>query len=171
MTERAPAMDDATLKIGLLMESAHAHQRMAESQLEQLRTHTQDLDGVVRDEIRRTLIAELQEVTAESKRAAQALHGVKRAANMRGLLWSVVIAVLSTAVPGAMAHWILPSAAEIDALRVRRDHLREDVSRLEQRGGRADLRRCGSPERLCVRIDKSAPAYGDKADYYIVQGY
>jgi hypothetical protein len=171
VTERAPGMDDTALKFGLLMESAQAHQTMAESQLDRLRTHTQDLDGVVRDEIRRTLIAELQEVTAESKRAAHALQGVKHAANMRALLWSVVVALLSTAIPGAMAHWILPSTAEVEALRSRRDQLRADVDRLEQRGGRADLRHCGSPGRLCVRIDKGAPSYGEKGDYYIVQGY
>ena len=171
MTERAPGMDDTALKFGLLMESAQAHQKMAESQLDRLRTHTQDLDGVVRDEIRRTLIAELQEVTAESKRAAQALQGVKRAANMRALLWSVAVALLSTAIPGAMAHWMLPSTAEVDALRSRRDQLRADIDRLERRGGRADLRHCGSPERLCVRVDKGAPSYGEKGDYYIVQGY
>jgi hypothetical protein len=87
MNDRAPALDDATLKFGLLMESAQAHQKLAETHLERLRTHTQDLDGVVREEIRRTLIEELQELTAEARRAVQALHGMKRAANMRGLLW------------------------------------------------------------------------------------
>ena len=42
------------MKFGLLMESAQAHQKLAETHSEQLRAHTQDLDGVVRDEIRRT---------------------------------------------------------------------------------------------------------------------
>ena len=77
-------IDDATMKVGLLMESAQAHQKLAETHLEKLRAHTQDLDGVVREEIRRTLIEELQDLAAESKRAAQALNGMKRAANMRG---------------------------------------------------------------------------------------
>ena len=85
MSERPAALDETTMKFGLLMESAQAHQKLAETHLEQLRAHTQDLDGVVREEIRRTLIEELREVTAESKRAAQALRGMKRAAGMRGL--------------------------------------------------------------------------------------
>jgi hypothetical protein len=171
MSDSTPLMDDATMKFGLLMESAQVHQKLAETHLERLRAHTQDLDGVVREEIRRTLIEELQELSAESRRAAQALSGMKRAANMRGLLWSAVVAILSTAIPGAIAHWVLPSAGEIDVLRARRDQLQANVARLEQRGGRIDWRHCGDEARLCVRIDRTAPTYGEKADYYIVKGY
>jgi hypothetical protein len=162
---------DEVMKVGLLMESAQAHQKLAETHLERLRAHTQDLDGVVREEIRRTLIDELQELTAESTRAAQALRAMKRAANMRGLLWSAGIAVVCTAIPSAIAHWVLPSAGEIAALRAERDRLVQNVGRLQQRGGRVDWRHCGDAARLCVRIDRSAPAYGDRADYYIVKGY
>jgi hypothetical protein len=171
MSDRAPALDDATMKFGLLMESAQAHQKLADSHLEKLRAHTQDLDGVVREEIRRTLVEELRELTSESKRAVQALHGMKRAANMRGLLWSVAVAVLCTVIPIAIAHWALPSAGEIAALRVERDQLALGVSRLEQNGGRVDWRHCGEAARLCVRVDRTAPTYGEKADYYIVKGY
>ena len=101
MSDGARAMDEPSMKIGLLMESAQAHQKMAETHLERLRAHTQDLDEIVREEIRRTLIEELQSLTAESKRAVQALNNMKRAANMRGLLWSAAIAVLCTAIPSA----------------------------------------------------------------------
>jgi hypothetical protein len=96
---------------------------------------------------------------------------MKRSANMRGLLWTAAIAMLSTAIPGALVHWLLPSAAEVDALRARRDQLQANVQRLEQRGGRIDWRRCGEEARLCVRVDRAAPTYGDKADYYVVKGY
>ncbi len=171
MSERALGVDDATMKFGLLMESAQTHQKIAEAHLEKLRAHIQDLDGVVREEIRRTLIEELQELTAESTRAAQALHGMKRAANMRGLIWSVGIAVLCTVIPSAIARWALPSAREIAALRLERDQLALSVGRLEQHGGRIDWRHCGEAARLCVRVDRSAPSYGDKADYFIVKGY
>jgi hypothetical protein len=171
MSERAPAIDDATMKFGLLMESAQAHQKLADAHLEKLRAHTRDLDGVVREEIRRTLIEELQTLTAESKRAAQALQAMKRAANMRGLLWTVVAAVLCTTIPSTFARWVLPSAGEVAALRAERDRLASSVTRLEQHGGRVDMRHCGDAARLCVRVDRSAPSYGDKADYYIVKGY
>ncbi len=159
------------MKFGLLMESAQAHQRLAETHLEKLRAHTQDLDGIVREEIRRTLVDELQQLTAEGRRAAQALQGMKRAANLRVLLWSTGLAVLCTAIPSAIAHWLLPSRAEIAALRSERDRLAASVAALEQRGGRVDWRRCGDASRLCVRVERGAPTYGEKADYYIVKGY
>jgi hypothetical protein len=171
MIDRTPVIDDETMKFGLLMESAQAHQKLAETHLEKLRAHMQDLDGVVREEIRRTLIEELQDLTSESRRAAQALRGMKQAANLRALFWSVIVAALSTAIPGAIAHWVLPSAAEISALRARRDQLAASVVRLEQQGGRVDWRHCGDAARLCVRVDRAAPPYGDKADYYVLKGY
>jgi hypothetical protein len=171
MNEHAPPYDEATMKFGLLMESAQAHQKMAETHLEKLRAHTQDLDGVVRDEIRRTLIEELAELAAESRRTAQALSAMKRAAHFRVLLWSLAAVLTSTAIPSAMAYWLLPSTSEINALKARRDDLAAGIQRLEERGGRIDWRHCGPQARLCVRIDRSAQAYGDKADYFIVKGY
>lgn len=171
MSDRALPMDDATLKLGLLMESAQAHQKSAEEQLKKLRAHTEDLDGVVRDEIRRTLIEELQMLSAESKRATDALRTIKRAASLRGILWSILVAVLSTGIPIAVIRWTLPSSAEVAALRARRDELAASVATLERRGGRIEWRRCGAAARLCVRVDRAAPTYGEKADYYVVGGY
>src|SRR5271170_67855 len=80
MSERVPALDDATMQVGLLMESAQTHQRLAETQLEKLRMHTQDLDGVVRDEIRRTLVQELSMLTTETARATRELEKIRRGA-------------------------------------------------------------------------------------------
>jgi len=164
-------MDPETVKFGLLMESAQAHQKLAETHLEKLRAHTQDLDGVVRDEIRRTLVEELKLLTAESRRATEVLRNMKRAAASRGALWSIATAVLCTAIPIAVMRWMLPSEPEIAALRVRRDQLAASVASLEQRGGRIDLKRCGEAARLCVRVDRKAPTYGEKADFYVVAGY
>jgi hypothetical protein len=171
MSERSPAIDDATMKFGLLMESAAAHQKLAESHLEKLRAHTQDLDSVVRDEIRRTLIEELSMLTSEGRRAAEVLRKIGRGAALRGALSSVVVAVLSTGIPVAIMRWALPSASDIAALRSRRDELTATVAELERRGGRIEWRRCGDSARLCVRVDRKAPAYGDKSDFFIVAGY
>ena len=156
-------LDAETMKFGLLMESAQAHQRLAESHLEKLREHTQDLDDVVRGEIRRTLIEELQAVTAESARTARALRDMNRVANVRGVIWNLGLAVLCTAIPGAFAHWMLPSASDVAALRARRDALAQNVTELERRGGKAEWRRCGEAARFCVRIDRRAPRYGEKS--------
>jgi hypothetical protein len=67
--------------------------------------------------------------------------------------------------------WLLPSQSELATLRSKRDELASNVARLEQRGGRIDLRRCGGTDRLCVRVDRKAPVYGEAADYFVIRGY
>ncbi len=171
MSDHAPSMDDSTMKFGLLMESAQAHQKLAETHLEELRAHTRELDGVVRDEIKRTLIEELQTLTVESKRAAEALRKIRRSAAARFGLWSLATAVLCAGIPTAVMRWALPSRSEITALQARRDELAANVAALDRRGGRIEWRRCGETTRLCVRVDRKAPAYGEKADFYVVAGY
>jgi hypothetical protein len=171
MSERRAVLDDDTVKFGLLMESAQAHQKLAETHLEKLRAHTQDLDGVVRDEIRRTLVEELKALTAESDHAARALKGMRRAATRRGLLWNMAMAVTCMAIPTVTARYSLPSEPEIEALRRQRDALAMNIARLEQRGGRIDWRSCGESARLCVRVDRKAPTFGEKSDYFVVKGY
>jgi hypothetical protein len=171
MSERVVGIDDVTMKMGLLMESAQAHQKLAENQLQKLRAHTQDLDSVVRDEISRTLVDELQMLTAETNRATQALEKVRRRAGRRGSLLGIVVAVICAIIPVVVARWVLPSAAQLDALRARREELSLSVAKLEQAGGRIDWRRCGEARRLCMRVDRSTPTYGDKADFYVVAGY
>lgn len=159
------------MNFGLLMESAQAHQKLAETHLEQLRAHTRGLDAVVRDEIRRTLIDELKMLSVESKRTADTLRRIGRGAVARVGLSSIMIAILSTCIPMAIMRWTLPSEAAIAALRVRRDTLAASVATMEQRGGRIEWRRCGQTARLCVRVDRQAPAYGENADYHVVAGY
>lgn len=159
------------MKVGLLMESAQAHQKLAESQLEQLRTHTQDLDSVVRNEIRRTLVDELQMLTAETTRATRALANVRRNGNLRGAFWSVFTAALCALVPMGITRWALPSVAEVASLRDKRDELNANLQKLHQLGGHIEWKRCGETGRICVRIDRKAPAYGEKADYYVIEGY
>jgi hypothetical protein len=164
-------VDDSTMKFGLLMESAHVHQKLAETHLEELRAHTRDLDGVVRDEIRRTMVEELQLLTAEAKRAAEALRKIKRSAAVRIGIWSMATSVLCAGIPTAIMRWVLPSKSEFAALQARRDELTASVAALERRGGRIEWRHCGEGARLCIRVDTKAPAYGEKADFYVVAGY
>jgi hypothetical protein len=164
-------MDDTTMKLGLLMEAAQTHQKSAESSLKKLKATASDLAGIVREEVRNVVIVEFQSLAADSKRASDALHEVHRAANVRGLVWSVGITVLCSAIPLAMTCWIIPSRAQISALRAKHDELATKIASLEERGGRIDLRRCGDGARLCVRIDRKAPTYGEQSDYLVVRGY
>ncbi len=171
MNDAARPLDAEGMKWGLLMEGAELHQRLAEAQLEKLRAHTADLDTVVRDTIRRAMTEELRELALAARQAVEALDAVKRAANWRALGWQCASAVLCTAIPLGLVRLALPSAAEVAALRAQRDALAQNVARLEQRGGRIAWRRCGADGRLCVRVDRKAPAYGEDSDYYVVKGY
>ena len=171
MTNAVSTIDETTMAFGLLMESAQAHHKLAESQLQKLRDHTRDLDNVVREEIRRTLVDELQTLTAETASAIGALERIKRGVTLRNTLASVGVAMACAFAPLFTAKLVLPSPAEMAALTARRDEMALNVSRLQQRGGAIDLRRCGAPLRLCVQVDLKAPKYGDKADYYVIAGY
>jgi hypothetical protein len=163
--------DDETMKLGLLMEAAQAQQRLGQESLERLAAHARELDIIVRDEIRRSVAEELGSVASESRRAAQSLQRMRRAANMRVLLWTVTVAAVCSGVAVGEAWWLLPSQRELAALRARRDALAANIVRLEERGGSIELRRCGVRARFCVRIDRDAPAYGAGADYLVVKGY
>jgi len=171
MNDAAPRADDHTVKLGLLMEAAHSHQELVDGSLRQLQAHARGLDEVVRDEIRRIMSAELAELMDEAAKAAEVLRALGRAATLRAALWSTLAAL----VPGIMVSLILwcwlPSPAQIAALRTQHAQLAAAVARLSGGGGRVDLRRCGDTSRLCVRIDRHAPAYGEQSDYLIVQGY
>jgi len=165
------AMTDEAMKLGLLMEAAQAQQRLGQESLERLAAHTRDLDVIVRDEIQRSVAEGLGSVASESRRAAQSLQSLRRAVNVRVLLWTVSITAVCSAVGIGEAFWMLPSQREVASLRARRDALAANIASLEQRGGMLDLRQCGGRARLCVRVDRNAPAYGPGADYLIVKGY
>ncbi|MGH8199420.1 MAG: hypothetical protein ACREVO_03525 [Steroidobacteraceae bacterium] len=164
-------MSDEAMKLGLLMEAAQAQQRLGQESLERLAAHTRDLDAVVRDEVRRTVIEALGNVGSESRRATESLQRMRRAANVRTLLWTVAIAMVCSGVAMGEAWWVLPSQREIAALRARRAELTANIARLQQRGGMLDIKTCGARARLCVRVDRNAPAYGSGADYLVVKGY
>ena len=170
MNAAAP-LDETTMKCGLLLEAAQTQQELVAVGLQELREHTRGLDGVVREEIRQTLIDELGTVVHESERAMETLRALERRARLRFLLSTLVTAALSAAMTAAAAWWLLPTSAEINALRSRRDQLAGELATLQRNGGLIDMRRCGSGQRWCVRIDRKAPVYGDESDYLVLKGY
>jgi len=146
-----------------------AHQQSAEDSLSQLKTHTQGIDDIVRDEIRRTMVEEFLGLGEECKRATQALQSIKRAANIRVALWSAGVMAISIGMAVIILWRALPTKTEIGALRAERDRYSATVAELEHRGGRIDLRRCGAKARLCVRVDPKAAVFGEHRDYFLVQ--
>lgn len=159
------------MKLGLLMEAAQANQKLADGSLRKLRAQAQELAAAVRDEVHRTLVEELQCLAADSRRAADALNALRRAASIRMVVWSIGMTALCSAVPLSLAYWMIPSPADIRALTARHAELAARIALLEGRGGRIDLRRCGDGSRLCVRVDRKAPMYGENSDYLVVRGY
>ncbi|TLY87838.1 MAG: hypothetical protein E6K35_03755 [Gammaproteobacteria bacterium] len=158
------------MKLGLLMETAQSHQKILEALFEKLKEHTQGLDAVVRDQIRHVLVEELKAVRAETQGAVVALQALKRAANARGTFWTLGATAIAAAIALFVAWRVLPTPAEITALRTERDTLASNIAALNQRGARADLRRCGTGH-LCVRVDLKAPRYGESYDYLVISGY
>jgi hypothetical protein len=153
------------------METAQAHQQLVDQSLTQLRLHAQGLDAVVRDEIRRTFADECGALVQEARGAADALLDLQRSASRRLALWSLVCAAVSAGAALLVLERLLPSQAQLASLRTQRSQLSAVVAQLASSGGRIDLRQCGSARRLCVRVDRRAPAYGDAADYFILEGY
>jgi hypothetical protein len=99
------------------------------------------------------------------------LQRIRRGASSRGAFWSVLITILCTGIPVVIMRWTLPSEPEIAALRGRREALSASIAELERNGGRIEWRRCGATARLCIRVDRKAPAYGEGADYFVAAGY
>jgi hypothetical protein len=163
-------MDQDSVKLGLLMETAERHQKLAEAAISQLHEQTQALATAVRDQIRQAIAEEMKVVKAETQVAVEALRRVKRAANARVILWTIAVTAISMAIALSAIWWILPTRAEIATLRAERNELESNLAVLDQRGARADLRRCGTGH-LCVRVDMNAPRYGDQKDYFVVRGY
>lgn len=163
-------MDRSITQTGLL-EAAEHQQRQAQDILERLDALAADLDQVLRQELRSAFAEEFRMLGAASERAAQALDAVRRAASARVAAWAVGVTVVSAVLPAAIAWTFLPTRAEVARLRGERDRLAVTIARLEREGGRIDLERCGAASRLCVRVERTGPAFGPHADYLIVKGY
>ena len=159
------------MKLGLLLESAHAQQAFAENVLEKLRAQVTELGGIAREEIRSTLVEELHALGEDSRRATETLRRLRHVANVRVALWSLGMAALSSAVPLCGAWWLLPSRGDVAVLMARRDTLEAAIAHLREQGGQAELRRCGAARRLCVRVDRAAGAFGEAGDFLVVKGY
>jgi hypothetical protein len=159
------------LKLGLLADAVHGQQTLADRALEQLRAHTTGLDDVVRDVIRQTLLEELQALGEDSERTRMALQRLRRATGMRLLACNLALALPATVLPVALVWHALPNYAEVNALSAQRASLVGDIARLNREGGRTELRHCGAAQRLCVQIDRDAPAYGRAGDFRVLKGY
>lgn len=164
-------MDDSAMKLGLLLEGAQANQTLAATALEKLKAHVGELAGIAREEIRATMLEELNALGEDSARAAETLRRLRYVADLRVALWTLAMAALACAVPLGTAWWVLPSRGEIAALTARRDALEADLTRLRAQGSLIEVRRCGALRRLCVHVERKPGAFGEAGDFMIAKGY
>jgi len=75
-------MDQDSVKLGLLMETAERHQ-LAAAVIRELDEQTQGLQAMVSDQVRGALTEEIRIVHTEAQKAVESLQRVKRAANAR----------------------------------------------------------------------------------------
>jgi hypothetical protein len=108
---------------------------------------------------------------AAGMRAAEKLSQIHRATGMRFALWSFGIVSACSLVPTVLTWMLMPSRAQMAQARQSLDQLSAGIARLSREGGRMDLRHCGEANRLCVRVDRKTPLYGENADYAVVKGY
>lgn len=158
-----------TLKLGLLMETAQAHQRLSADVLAQLNEHVRTLGEMVRVQVTRAVVESLDGLREETNQTTRALRRLRRATDVRSVLCSGAAMMASAAIAVAVVHLEVPSARQIAALRTRRALLAEDVKRLHQYGAAVDVRRCGPNGKLCVRVRRHGPAYGPHGDFLLVK--
>lgn len=108
---------------------------------------------------------------------------VRLRATMTWFSWRSIAVLAASAGGILLVIWIVAMAMiewqryQIDSLREEREALIVEVAKLnaaaldfERRGGRAELADCGSPRRLCIRVNKTV-GYGEGRDFFVVKGY
>ncbi len=160
-------LPEPALTAGLLMEGAQSQQQLAAAALEALRRHTDGLDRVVRDEIHRTLVETLADLSTEVARVTRSLEMAGRTARWRATGLGLAMAVVGIAAP-VSARWWLPSPATIAVLEAQEAQLQARIARLRHDGGGVELLTCGAAQRLCARIDAKAPRFGTNGDVAVL---
>lgn len=137
-----------------------------------------DLDRTVRG-IEKRLTATGQAMDQTVRRSTRHLT-VKLAATLGAVLLTTGLTLYGFA--SASTWWQHSArdqiAGETERLRAELPQLQARVAEWEKRAGRATLRTCqdasgraGTRDRLCAKIDPSAPRFGERSEYAILDGY
>jgi hypothetical protein len=123
----------------------------------------------------------LTQLNGSAKAAAEAQSRLSVAMTRVSVQWAYLAASCTGAV--LIAVWLvgmlftewhrhenLNLMEERDTLKVEVALLHAQSDEWGKRAGRAKLRMCGNPGRPCVRINKQLP-YGDRGDYFVLEGY
>jgi hypothetical protein len=150
---------------GRVLEAVHAQQAQIHGILATLDTRSRDLDAVLADTVQRAFL------DAAGLRAAGTLSQIHRATGTRFALWSFGIVSCCSLVPAVASWMLMPSRTQLTQARQDLDQLSAGIARLSREGGRIEMRHCGEAGRLCVRVERKAPFYGENSDYAVLKGY
>lgn len=166
------ALDSDERKIAALFAAFEEINAQVDRAGKQLTLSVGRLDPTVRQTIRDVLNEELSRVHHEVGLATAALQRMRRAADWRQLLIGTGLSALVVLVTLGGFWLFTPSPAEMTRLRAEREQLQDSIDLLARRGGRAELKNCGtSNEHLCVRVETGLGRYGDGKDYFVIRGY
>ncbi|HEY4338749.1 MAG TPA: hypothetical protein VGM97_02270 [Steroidobacteraceae bacterium] len=157
--------DGAPIELGRILETIHAQQAQLHGMLANLESRTQDLDASVGEAVQRALMQ------PAGLRAAEKLAQMQRTSAVRFARWSFGLVSGCALVPALLSWMLMPSRAQLLQARQSYDELSGRVAQLSREGGRIELRHCGPANRLCVRVDRKSPWYGDSADFMVLKGY
>ena len=163
--------EPGVMQAGLLLETVQQQQTQVEGMLRRLELWSCDLDGVVRECLHQCLRDELQSAGQAARQTGDALQAVRRQARIRVGAWSLGLMLACGAVPLTLAWAFTPGREQIARQRREYEDLVAKVESLKALGGHIDVRRCGPSPRMCVRVNRKAPAYGDGGDYLVIEGY
>jgi hypothetical protein len=157
--------DGAPIELGRVLETIHAQQTQLHGMLASLESRTRDLDASVGEAVQRAL------TQPAGLRTAEKLAQVQRASAVRFARWSFGLVSGCALVPALLSWMLMPSRAQLLQARQSYDALSGGVAQLSREGGRIELRHCGAANRLCVRVDRKSPWYGESADFMVLKGY
>ncbi|MCK1287130.1 MULTISPECIES: hypothetical protein [unclassified Bradyrhizobium] len=134
------------------------------------------------DRLRSEVVAALHDARGEIDAAT---HGVRQATARLTLRLTAVLSLVVLGATGAQFAGVAAStfwgqaerarlAAEVERLRVALPTLQARAEDWQRRAGRVVLTNCQSDDRrtrLCVRIDLSAPRFGPRGEYAVLDGY
>jgi hypothetical protein len=159
------ATGTAPVELGRVLETVHAQQSQIHGMLATLDARSRDLDSTLGEAVQRAFM------DAAGLRAAERLSQVHRATGVRFALWSFGVVSACSLVPTILTWMLMPSRAQLTQARQSLDELSAGIARVSREGGRIELRHCGEANRLCARIDRKAPFYGENSDYAVLKGY
>lgn len=133
------------------------------------------------DRLRSEVVASLHDARGEIDAATQGVRQATSRLTLRltAVLVLVVLGATGTGFVGAAASTFWGQAerarlaTEVESLRVALPTLQARAEDWQRRAGRAVVTNCqaGGRTRLCARIDPSAPRFGTRGEYAVLDGY